>query len=96
MIYFFFNFYYLNKKKRKYIIELLIVFYIEQYLCDSRFLFNKQSAAYQQYRQIVEQFRSEINSVKKEPEYQPEDIYEPENATDDEIEHNKHVSTVKL
>lgn len=58
---------------------------IVRYAC-FRFLFNKQSAAYQQYRQIVEQFRSELNSINEKTEYQPEDIYEPENATDDENE----------
>lgn len=55
-----------------------------------RFLFNKQSAAYQQYRQIVEQCRAEIAS--SNDEYHPEDIYEPENATDDESDQGKSVS----
>lgn len=58
-----------------------------------RFLFNKQSAAYQQYRQIVEQCRSELGAVNQD-EYKPEDIYEPENTTDDENDHSKHVSNI--
>lgn len=61
----------------------------EVHVC-SRFLFHKNSAAYQQYRQHVEQFRAELGSIKqaencsKTIEYQPEDIYEPDNLTDDE------------
>lgn len=58
----------------------------EMHVC-SRFLFHKNSAAYQQYRQLVEQFRAELGSKKQQTdniEYQPEDIYEPDNLTDDE------------
>ena len=54
-----------------------------------RFLFHKESAAYQQYQQLVEQFKREINAKNeaneaKDTHYKPEDIYEPEMAIEDE------------
>ncbi|XP_063909039.1 arginine-glutamic acid dipeptide repeats protein-like isoform X2 [Zophobas morio] len=53
------------------------------------FLFHKESAAYQQYQQLVEQFKREINAKNeaneaKDTHYKPEDIYEPEMAIEDE------------
>lgn len=54
-----------------------------------RFLFHKESAAYQQYQQLVEQFVREINKSEtenQESHYKPEDIYEPEMAIDEEVD----------
>lgn len=56
-----------------------------------RFLFRKDSAAYQQYRQLVQQFKHEKELKRKIEENQendckpkPEDIYEPETAFEDD------------
>lgn len=53
-----------------------------------RFLFHKESAAYQQYRQLIEQFTRELNKVNDSNSYKPEDIYEPEMATDDDQDYD--------
>ncbi|KAF5282992.1 hypothetical protein FQA39_LY04863 [Lamprigera yunnana] len=51
------------------------------------FLFHKKSAAYQQYLQLIEQFKLEKFKVEVNQEnYKPEDIYEPEMATDDDFD----------
>ncbi|XP_044259162.1 formin-like protein 20 isoform X2 [Tribolium madens] len=57
------------------------------------FLFHKESAAYQQYQQLVEQFKREIskqedNETKDTQHYKPEDIYEPEMAIEDDNDTN--------
>lgn len=55
-----------------------------------RFLFHKESAAYQQYRQLVGQFKhekelkrqiEEAQEIERKPRL--EDIYEPEKALED-------------
>ncbi|XP_017771547.1 PREDICTED: actin cytoskeleton-regulatory complex protein PAN1-like isoform X2 [Nicrophorus vespilloides] len=53
------------------------------------FLFHKESAAYQQYLQMVEQFKSEMVAttttttvLDTSDDYRPEDIYEPEMPSD--------------
>ncbi|KYB29006.1 hypothetical protein TcasGA2_TC030741 [Tribolium castaneum] len=48
------------------------------------FLFYKESAAYQQYQQLVEQFKREADETKDTQHYKPEDIYEPEMAIEDD------------
>lgn len=53
-----------------------------------RFLFHKESAAYRQYEQLVEQFKMELGksdeSKKEENFYKPEDTYEPESMDDED------------
>lgn len=51
-----------------------------------RFLFHKQSAAYQQYQQLIERFKLDIkkDETKKENDYKPEDLYEPEMAGEED------------
>lgn len=63
-----------------------------------RFLFHKESAAYQQYRQLVEQFKHEKEMQRQFEEsldnihkFKPEDIYEPERA----LEENDYMMTDK-
>ncbi|KRT78183.1 hypothetical protein AMK59_7691, partial [Oryctes borbonicus] len=52
------------------------------------FLFHKESAAYRQYEQLVEQFKIELGKgdeqKKDENFYKPEDTYEPEAMEDDD------------
>lgn len=52
--------------------------------------------AFQQYRQIIEQFKAERSSTTpaRTEDYQPEDIYEPEMALDEDGSKLEHVSTV--
>ncbi|KAK4883540.1 hypothetical protein RN001_006859 [Aquatica leii] len=51
------------------------------------FLFYKESAAYQQYLQLIEQFKLEMLKIEiKQENYKPEDIYEPEMAMEDDFE----------
>ncbi|KAF2900883.1 hypothetical protein ILUMI_05288 [Ignelater luminosus] len=60
------------------------------------FLFHKESAAYQQYIQLVEQFKAEMGkSEVKEENYKPEDIYEPEMATDDDFDRLNNFVNIK-
>lgn len=58
-----------------------------------RFLFRKESAAYQQYAQLVEQFKHEtVKTEARAENYEPEDIYEPEMANEDDL---KQEDTIK-
>ncbi|XP_022919527.2 uncharacterized protein [Onthophagus taurus] len=47
------------------------------------FLFHKESAAYRQYQQLVEQFKMELEA-REENSYQPEDTYEQDGIDDDD------------
>lgn len=54
-----------------------------------RFLFHKESVAYRQYQQLVEQFKAEIEMVEGKREdnfYKPEDAYEQDSIEDEYIE----------
>lgn len=55
------------------------------YCLSSRFLFHRDSSAYRQYKMLVDQFKCELNR-QGETLYKPEDLYEPEMATDDYYE----------
>ncbi|XP_044756831.1 arginine-glutamic acid dipeptide repeats protein-like [Coccinella septempunctata] len=49
------------------------------------FLFHKDSAAYKQYQQLIEQFKKEMmEECSNRTEYKPEDAYEPEVACEEE------------
>ncbi|KAI4459426.1 arginine/serine rich splicing factor sf4/14 [Holotrichia oblita] len=65
-----------------------IMYDIENTIESYRFLFHKESAAYRQYEQLVEQFKMELvkgdDQKKDENFYKPEDTYEPESLEDDD------------